>query len=224
MRVVGAARTSSTPRWPRPGARRRPASATTACSSSASCPRARHIEVQVIADAHGTRDPPRRARVLAAAPPSEGDRGVPLPRRLRRRCASSSAPRRSRWPAPAATQAPARSSSSPTPTIPSEHYFLEMNARLQVEHPVTELVSGLDLVELQLRVAAGEPLPLAQDDVRLTGHAIEARITAEDADARLPARRRARARLPPTRAALASTTRSRPAAWSTPAMTRCWPR
>ena len=67
-----------------------------------------------------------------------------------------------------------------------EFYFIEMNTRIQVEHPVTEMITGIDLIRAQILVAAGEPLPFAQEDIRFTGHAIECRINAEDPEKFLP--------------------------------------
>jgi acetyl-CoA/propionyl-CoA carboxylase biotin carboxyl carrier protein len=141
--------------------------------------RARHLEVQLIADAHGgvvhlgEREcslQRRHQKVIEESPSPVVDA------ELRARLGSE---------AVALAQAAGYAGAGTVEFIadfddPAEHYFLEVNARLQVEHPVTELVTGLDLVELQLRVAAGQPLPLSQDDVILRGHAIEARITAED--------------------------------------------
>jgi acetyl-CoA/propionyl-CoA carboxylase biotin carboxyl carrier protein len=137
----------------------------------------RHVEVQVLADAHGNvihlgeRDCTiqRRHQKLVEETPSPAV-GV----ELRERIGSIAVE--------AARAAGYRSAGTIEGLLSrdGEYYFLEMNTRIQVEHTVTEMVTGLDLVREQVLIAAGEPLSLRQEDVRLTGHAIECRINAED--------------------------------------------
>ena len=138
----------------------------------------RHVEVQVLADSQGQRDPPRRARLLDPAPPPEADRGGAGARTSTRRCASGSA--RSRPTRPRAVGY--RSAGTVEGLqVGDDYFFLEMNTRVQVEHCVTEMVTGIDIVREQVRIAAGEPLSITQEEVELRGHAIECRINAEAA-------------------------------------------
>lgn len=74
-----------------------------------------------------------------------------------------------------------------------EFYFIEMNTRIQVEHPVTEMITGVDLIKEQLRIAAGQPLSITQDEVVVRGHAVECRINAEDPNTFLPSLAKSRA-------------------------------
>ena len=137
----------------------------------------RHIEIQVLADEHGNcvylgeREcslQRRHQKVLEEAPSAIVDEA------MRRRMGET------------AVRVARAAGYTNAGTIEflvdakRDFYFLEMNTRLQVEHPVTEMVTGLDLVQLQIRIARGEPLPFTQEDVQLRGHAIECRIYAED--------------------------------------------